>query len=321
MAASKVPDLILPPKSPTESYKDENHDGDQHVIYTLVDLGPNGIEDFVAALEHDDENLQGTHILAPRYDFQDKPLKDVYDYHLQLGNDKKYHPTIFIVAYVKNYERDGVLLVNLNTDLECTVDTCRIRCDEALSAAVNLEIENMDWEDFKEDELPPPSSRDSVSGEDQSSSTGRTSSKPSHEAPASHPMFGVYGITAGANMTAIRGLLEADWQEKKPEAWLCEAVCSYTKYPEPLKEVIKRHPWNCHRNPRLHRQWCICVDSAKPEKDGLLLVHINWDGDVERDPNELLKMSADGDYTTERCSVGAVLVTLTARTAGKLSDQ
>ncbi|MCJ1311989.1 hypothetical protein MMC25_005663 [Agyrium rufum] len=303
MAPSQTPDLTLPPKSPTESYKDEKHNGDQHAVYTLVDLAPNGVNDFVAALEHVDRNLQGTASLAPKHDFQDKTLKDVYDYHLQLRSDKKYHPTIFIVAYVEDYKSDGVLLVNLNTDLECTVDTCRIRCTEALSAAVNLAIANMDWEDFKEDELPLPSFKDK-----------------DNKAPTSHPMFGVYGVTAGANMTTIRGLLEADWQDKKPEAWLCESVCSYTKYPEPLKEVIERHPWNCHRNPGLHRQWCICVDSLKPEEEGVLLVHINWDGNVKRDPNELLKMSVKRDYTTERCSTDSVLATLTARTVGKLSD-
>ena len=311
MSSSSAPNLDLPAKAPTESYSHESHNCDKLAIYTLVDLGHDGVNDLVQALKNGDDNLREAYKLPPKHDFCGKPLRDVYDYHLQLGGEKTHHPTLFIVAHTRDYGTSGVLLVNLNTDLKGGVDTCRLRSVEALLAGVNLAIGNMDWEDYKEDELALPSS--GHSGEKTPQQTHQPTSQSSDRQSHSDFTFGAYGIAAGANMTAIRGLLEPDWREKDPKTWLCEAVCSYTDYAEPMSEVIKYHPWNCRRNPRLHRQWCICVDGTSPAEVGVLLVHINWDGDMERDPNELLKIGPEAQVRTERVAVDAALATLQAR--------
>ena len=296
------PDLSLPSKSPTQSYKNESHNCDTLAVYTLVALQDHA-EDLTEALQNDDENLRRAYGLPSKYSFVGESLKNIYDYHLKLK--EKYHPTLFIVAQHTNYRKHGVLLVNLNTDLACSVDICRMKCNEALSAGVSLKIGNMDWEDLKEDELPPHT----VEADQE-----RDSTRPDQHL-ASPFIFGAYGIAEGANMTTARGLLEPDWLDKQPHAILCEAVCSYTKYPEPLKEVIKRHPWNCRRNPRLHRNWCICVDGPEPEKDGVLVVRINWSGNIEIEPNELLKVTTEDDFTSERSSVSEALTILATRAA------
>ncbi len=58
------------------------------------------------------------------------------------------------MANNQDYKRHGVLLVDLNIDLKGRVDTCRIKASEVLLAAVNIKIGNMDWEGFKDEELP-----------------------------------------------------------------------------------------------------------------------------------------------------------------------
>lgn len=111
-------------------------------------------------------------------------------------------------------------------------------------------------------------------------------------------------------MTDIRALLEPDWRDKDPKTWSCENIGSYTNASDPWDELIRHHPWNCRRNPRLHRQWFICADRKDPHEEGVLLVHMDWDGDITRDPNELLRIGLDVVVNTERSSVENAIATL-----------
>lgn len=301
-------ELSLPPKAPTESYQQERHNTDKLAVYTLVDLANNGIRGLIKSLENNDDKLRGACCPAPKYDFDGGSLHEVYDYHLKFATENSLHPTLFIVAHNQDYEKKGVLLVNLDTDMKCSVDTCRMKVAEALSAGVNLQIANMDWEDFKEDELPSTPANNV--GERNSAQVSHFESQQPAQPSAPHHIFGVY-TTAGTNMTDIRGLLEPDWSDKPPKAWLCESVGSYTDYPDPWTRLIKYHPWNCRRNPRLHRQWCICADEKDAKEHGVLLVHIDWDGNVDRDPDELLKVGLEVDVKTKRSSVTSAVANLT----------
>jgi hypothetical protein len=310
---STSPDLSLPRKAPTESYHKESHNGDKVAVYTLVDLDRNGIHGLLKAIENNDDELHDAYGLPPKHDFKGAALKDVYDYHLELGTKHSHHPTLFIVAQHQDFEKNGVLLVNLDTDLKCSVDTCRIKASEALTAAINLMIANMDWEDFKEDELPlPPSARATERGNPRTHPAG---SQQQGQSSSRHHTFGAY-TTAGANMTAIRGLLEPDWRDKAPKAHLCESIGSYTNYPDPWSQLVKAHPWNCRRNARIHRQWLICADKEDPKEQGVLLVHIDWDGNIDRDPDELLKIGPGVEVKTERCAVESAIARLTALVSG-----
>lgn len=308
IAMPATPDLSLPPKAPTESCHNESHNCDKLAVYTLVDLGEADINSLLKALENKNKTVRGAYCLPSKYNFTGASLKDVYDYHLQLGTDKGYHPTLFIVAQHEDYEKNGVLLVNLDTDMKCSVDTCRMKVSKALSAGMNLMIGNMDWEDFKEDELP--SARPASVGESSSAQIRQTIFQQAAQSSTPQYVFGVY-TTAGADMTALRGLLEPDWREKAPKRHLCESIGSYTDYADPWEELIKHHPWNCRRNPRLHRQWLICADEKDPKEKGVLLVRIDWDGDSSRDPDELLRLGLGLKVKTERVLVEGAIVTLT----------
>ncbi len=302
--------LTLPPKAPTEPFHDESHECDEIAVYSLVDLGKKGIDGVLEALVDGNDDLRGAYRLPPKYDFMGAPLKDVYEYHLKIGSEKSLHPTMFIVAQYQDYQKNGVLLVNLDTDFECSVDTCRMKVSAALSAAVSLSLTNSDWENFKGNELPLPSSA-SVTQGSKSRSKPAGSQKPGQSSAPPYT-FAVY-TTAGANMTEIRGLLEPDWLRKAPKTHLCEGVGSYTDYPDPWEQLIKHHPWNCRRNPRLHRQWLVCAHAKDPKKEGVLLVHIDWDGNTDGDPNELLKIGLRVDVTTEKSTVENAIASLKAR--------
>ena len=297
-------DLNLPAQAPLESFQKESHNTDQIAVYTLVDLGQSGIQGLLKALtRNDDDMFKNVCRLPPKYNFEGATLKNVYGYHLKLAGERTHHPTLFIVAHHEDHEKNGVLLVNLNRDLKCTIDTCRIEASEVLSAAMNLMIANMDWEDFKKEELPLPAESAGANASGTAVPSNQADSQRQAQLLSAPPyIFGVY-TTAGANMTEIRGLLEPGWSEKPPKTWLCETIGSYTKFPKPWDRLIKYHPWNCHRNKRMHRQWFICADEQDPKEKGVILVHMDWDGNIERDPNKLLEIGPNVDVTTERSEV------------------
>jgi hypothetical protein len=274
-----------------------------------VDLGDDGIDTLVTVLHNSDEKLRDVARLPSKYNFDGGSLRDVYDFHLTLKNERSLHPTLLIVAQHQDYKKNGVLLVNLDTDLKCSVDICRVKASDAILLAVNLMIANLDWEDVKDQELLSPSSDDDPKADDDARSREIQST------PASHSIFGVYG-TAGADMTAIRALLEPDWRNQDPKTYWCQIVGSYTRYPDPWTELIKHHPWNCQRSPRLCRQWFICADTKDPKENGVLLVHMDWDGNIARDPDELLQIGMNVVVNTERYAVEDAIATLRLKAAG-----
>ncbi len=171
-----MPDLTLPPQAPTERYQDGSYSGLAIAVYTLVDLGPGGGEVLIRALEASDENLRNTCRLAPQSNFAGQALRAVYDYHLEhVAPSRSYYPTLFIVSVSLDYTKHGVLLVNLDVDVDCQVDICRLSLDDAALDAVNLMISNEDWEDVKDHELP---AMDTVTEEIEN--VPRTGVPPSH---------------------------------------------------------------------------------------------------------------------------------------------
>lgn len=309
---SSSPDLTLPPTAPTEQYQEENHDASPFAVYTLVDLGQrDSSNELLKAIEGEDENFHTTCMLAPSYDFNGQPLMSVYEYHLELAKERKHHPTMFIVAHQPDYEQDGVLLVNLDVDLDCRVDTCRIKAADAASAMVNIRIANIDWEDFKEQEPP---SEDSPTRSVDSRTAAETSQQPPPS--SSSAVLGLY-TTAGANMTTLPQLLAPESATQHPKDHRCRSVASYAASPDPWAQLRGRHPWNCMRDPSLHRQMFVCADKTDVETEGVLLVRLQWDGDIDRDPAQLIRIGTEATVQTRRCRPEGVLADLAAVVSGE----
>ena len=166
-------DLELPSKLPMELTADARAQ-DPILMYSLIDLGPEGIHGLRAALvqgasrpDASDDTMGAYAAIPERWDFRGQRLRDVLNYHL--GRDTSaagdaamadaedsggHISPLFIVAYTSHYQQDGVLLVNLDTDGEGNVSTCPLETAEALSAAVNLSRGNVDWEDYRGPLLP-----------------------------------------------------------------------------------------------------------------------------------------------------------------------
>lgn len=151
---SSSPDLTLPFQSPTEAYQPEFADYNAFALYTLANLSKEEIK----TIRHANDPLELVLELPETYDFTGGSLLDVYDHHLRyFDRSKRFHPTILLVAHHQDYKKQGILLLNLDSDMNCTVDFCRVRFSSGLGLALSIRLKNMKWKEVKHDyELPSP---------------------------------------------------------------------------------------------------------------------------------------------------------------------
>ncbi len=58
--------------------------------------------------------------------------------------------------------------------------------------------------------------------------------------------------------------------------------------------MIERHPWCVYRADG-DLQLFICADRKDIKREGVLLVKMDWDGNVDRDPDELIGIESHAD--------------------------
>lgn len=204
-----------------------------------------------------------------------------------------------------------MVLGNLYVDSKCHADTCHVDAKEAASALMNISISNMHWLDFKEQEaeefFQPPSSVDAKNAVE------NPSGEMIWQIPRSAPehVFAVY-TCAGANMTMIQQQLDSDWKNRHPMDPPCRVLGSYPNF----AKVIKMHPWNCQRSSAIYPYLFICADKKHVESEGVLLVQETWDGNIERDPADLIQIVSNIAYRTYRCHVSKAIALLMSIVSG-----
>jgi hypothetical protein len=98
-------------------------------------------------------------VLAPTYDFSDeskRTIRDVFDYHTSLldvvkGNPWNLHISRFLIVTHDDWDRNGLLLVDLDThpEVKGIVGIHRLTVDMAGSSLVLRERDTHCWADFK----------------------------------------------------------------------------------------------------------------------------------------------------------------------------
>lgn len=95
--------------------------------------------------------------------FNGKELVDIYNYHLDLCDlHEEIHPLYFIVADDADFKNKGLLGVHLDCGLDLDMDMPEatgsqvdiLRCKTHMAATIgmNLDIGNVAWYDYKEEE-------------------------------------------------------------------------------------------------------------------------------------------------------------------------
>ncbi|KAI2781877.1 hypothetical protein F4815DRAFT_62176 [Daldinia loculata] len=275
MALNQV--LSLPKTAPNNNrHRATAGESYAQAVYSILPLDLSTLDDLVSRLNAAEEIEPGTCKLAPKYDFANRPLRDIYDYHIQLRDqDHSIHPLYFIVAIDADYKGNGVLVVHLHTGQdgeEDRVDKARCSVDWAASWGLNLDIGNMSWEDLKEEEAEEWG--------DKAMPWTPESNQPK-QPDAAPPRFQYACFSLVENALDLPEKLQPNYYSTPVEHRRVILGGNYSAAGG-LPEVTRLFPWFCKTHPETHRHMAIVADNPDFEADDAVkLLRFDWDGNVD----------------------------------------
>ncbi|KAI0180578.1 hypothetical protein GGR52DRAFT_531884 [Hypoxylon sp. FL1284] len=295
---SDHPNLSLPAKAPSMArYHNEPETLYPAALYTLVDLTDAELDTLRHKCEEgcvETGHEQGTSVRpAPEPRFVGQPLRAVFDYHLELGTQGSFEPRYFIAAVGKDWRARGVVIVALDDDdLECNVDSFRIKAEDTGLMVANLQIGNTSWDEEKEgNEFNSDDSEDD--DDDDNDDDGDNGDGP--PAPKKNNPLGYYVpiyIHSGLSKDTVTADLEPSIRYKSPEDFACRVQAKLkpsssapaldTASTQALvQQAAALHPLRCAKNPFLHKTHILVIDTADPAEYGMLMVKLPpWDSNA-----------------------------------------
>ncbi|KAI1165863.1 hypothetical protein F5B18DRAFT_608994 [Nemania serpens] len=330
---SGSPDLSLPAKAPSMArYHDQPMTLHPAALYTLVDLTDAELADLARKCETGCVNTgsePGQCVRpAPQPRFVGQPLRAALDYHLELGTQDTFEPRYFIAAVEKSWQTSGVILVTLDDDeLDCNVDSFRIKAVDSGLTVANLQIANSSWDEEKESyEFHPndgeraehddhnDDDNDDVNDDDSNDDDDDDDDGP--PAPTKNVLLGYYipiYIHSGLSEDKVIATLEVAFQRKSPENISCRVQAKLTPLSPAssvvetaseglIKQAVSLHPLRCAKNKYLHKTYILVIDTADPADNGMLMVKLPpWD--VQGDGERAVKNKADARRIGEELSL------------------
>ncbi|KAI0849404.1 hypothetical protein F5Y00DRAFT_235621 [Daldinia vernicosa] len=295
---SDNPELSLPAKAPSMArYHNEPMTLHPAALYTLVDLDNAELE----YLERECESgcvatgsEPGTSVrLAPRSRFVGQSLRAVFDYHLELGPQNTFEPRYFIVTSEKDWQTKGVILVTLDDDeLDCNVDSFRIKAADAGLSVVNLQIGNTSWGEEKDGYELHLSNADGDKdddndndNEDEGDDDDDGPPRPRKNVPLGYyvPIY----IHSSLSEDKVIADLEPAFKYKSPEEYACRIQAKLTPAPSTsntvstqdlIQQAVSLHPLRCAKNRYLQKEYIIVIDTEDPNENGMLMIKLPpWD--------------------------------------------
>jgi hypothetical protein len=285
-------------------------------------------EDLEELVETCNGSLDGTVLAIREFDLRGQPLRAALNAHIEhIIPTSKYDPVHFIAVAWDNWKHN-VLVVTLDDgrgEDECYIDTIRVPPHIAGSILVNVHLANVDWQEYKDEyaggcstvsydcdmeegDHPAQEDRDGnptsatlpqLGDELQTDveySDG-SSAKPSHV----EYWMGFYAIP-GVDYERVMRELCPSWGPPIPSSELVTRPQGRVSSNDAVAEAARLHPMRCKRNVDLHRTMFLIIDSADYTEEGVLLVKLNWDGDVgdARSMEDLAEIGESASRDTQR---------------------
>ncbi|KAI1272624.1 hypothetical protein F5Y07DRAFT_379354 [Xylaria sp. FL0933] len=320
-------DLTLPPiSSPAlDPYK---HISDPLLPFALYIHAAITSEEEITAIEDEcNSQLLGSAMVkrAPRHNLQGQPLLAALTDHLINISARRFDPFYFAAVVDANWREAGVILVALDdgSDEEvCRIDRMRVPARDAGLVLVNVQLANVDWEEYKEDYgCDEGGNVDGDGDEDEDRGQERreepfvtepdgTDEEYSDGASKTLPnvgyWIGFYAIPGIDYETVMRGLCPA-WDPPQPSSELIcrpEGRVPAGDTAKALAEAERLHPMRCRNNPHLHRSMFLVIDTLDYKEKGVFLVRMKWDEKLVEDKNlsysELSEYREDVETDTQR---------------------
>jgi hypothetical protein len=330
-------DLTLPASAPAEytTWLMERTGLDPPVaVYTLVEFSDDELQELVHDCETDcfteEEDAAG---LPPNHRFIGRPLRDVYEAHLQHGRQETFDPGYFIVAFHRDWNKMGVLLVTVRTDEEPpTIDKFFMHAKDSAVMVQNLNIYNTDWEEAKanceivpgedsddddenhdsdgEDELPTDKN------EDQSDDEGPEFPSKKPKMDYIIPIYFLHSLDPDGILQSLtkdihhmsnskdflirnQGILRPSIQPEVETSTLHKPDPAITE--DLIAQASAVHPVRCRANKWLNKTYFLLVDSTNFSGEGIIMVKLTWDGVAKgRSKNELREVGSKATRQSKR---------------------
>jgi hypothetical protein len=210
MASTKDLAKTLPKKAPNTEHHRATLIGDTRFKFTIFHtaaLDAAGRQQLEESI-NTGELSTGRSKLAPQPDFSGRSLRDVYNCFIHLRDqDDTIHPLYFIVADQENFDRNGVLVVLLNSGQheDDIIGVGRCSNVEADSWGANIEIGNQGWFDLKELETSEWGGEDPYASDDDDGDQDGSSKKPGAGAATSQDTVTQEPATSNAPPQKVYG--------------------------------------------------------------------------------------------------------------------
>jgi len=290
-------------------------------------------------------------MLPPKYDFTGEYLSDIVDYHVQLtakqSQEQEYEDsiasTIFVVAIHEDYNKHGVLVVDLQYQsysdnvyvaavARCALDAKGQQSDKdvisALAWCVNIEVGNMDCEEMVEDvknipwESPIPGYAKLQEQLTQSANSLKDEARACFsKLPVRHSRYIVHDIGSG-HYASIRRIMAIDPNKYYLENLeMCDrGAVTYGINSTTTNDTVesmwlkirKEHPKRCAQSGGLwqvEKFWMFVYDMPASEDRGLqvALVKVVWDGITEGKSKQEMEGIVPEVEVVERCEPSRAL--------------
>ncbi|KAG9949317.1 hypothetical protein KCU85_g4322, partial [Aureobasidium melanogenum] len=248
----------------------------QWPIYSLVAFDEPSLKQVLNDINEAEDSTSNS-ILITEPDLSNSTLRDVYDHHIRLRDENdKIHPTLFIAVDQRDYQANGVLVVDLKvmTDTSQTViGVLRCGYDDADLYCANLDIGNMSFIDYKEEE------QRLWGGDDPYENQRYFSRDAASPAPPSDKQH--YAWYSNVEMGGpIHELLEPGWIDMEEGESRLHRAGGWFNSTEPWYEIRRQFPYRCLQQPELHRQLFLVAEKAGNETDAIAVCKAEWDGDL-----------------------------------------
>ena len=260
-------------------------------IYSMVEFDDHELKQLGSDI-NEAEDSTGQSVLITKPNSSGRTLLGVYEHHIQLRcQNKQIHPSLFIVVDKADYLTKGVLVV----DLQVPTDSVRnvigvLRCgyDEADLYCANLDIGNMSFIDYKEEEQRLWNGDDPYANKRYFPNDAGLPALPSHK-----PQYAWYTNTercmsvvwhrvrdtkANGVVGGIESRLEPDYLNEDPNR--LHGVYGYYNSPDPWLEIRRRFPFRCLQKPLLHRHLFLVLEKSASEPGAIAICRAEWDGDL-----------------------------------------
>lgn len=324
----KMTSLRLPPNATAilERCYHSNADLGEWLVYRAPSIPANDIPDlcYLAMKAYNDRYLR-----EPESEFEEqsfiKPaheakahesIKDVLDAHISMlerildegskdpWNKYRIYPLGFIMVSECNWHEKGVVVVHCDKDRGVwKVGQCRILAHELGHPLTNL----IDTEESFDETRQRPNVID------EGCTSGGT-------VPIGEWQYTVFSTVVGHLAGADEVIYDPRGDSYPPEETTFDLVPSLGMSWKKVLEAFVLEYAKCVREPVLpegrerplkrHPELFLVVDCARPERDGVLVARMVWDGDVEKPESELREAASKSRAETRRSDANSVLSTL-----------